>query len=873
MNKRTKILLATSIPTTLISTLSIPLALNFYKTTNKQQTSIKTSSQTQTAFNEQEVVSELLNDVFENDEFKIQSYVFNQNLIADEKIDELKLSLSYFNTQISEISTKIGALAASIANYTTVRTSGESVFYNMTSNWYWILKNIDKFDFKFYPYELNRYRGHPLEEGELKGYKRDRSYFIKEPFLYYATRDENNNVTFNFDDLPEGFNYEIESLRLSKYKNITIKTEDVIHYNDRQIHKIYKFDEHKNLILTLNLGDNYKNKEVLLDVLETKKNTTTTIKTNVGDDGNISVNLNQLPNGFYKITSIYEPNLEVYDINNKTSLQPITLNQKNEIYSDDRLRVLHVTPFNIGHNYEIPRVNKSITFKETDRNILDKNDNNYILSIIKKNEIDFIKSIPSPMPLTITKVTSQEIDEYYKQYLKQNNLNEPQENKVLDNNERREIYYIQYPNNIVLRLIKLYDYTNKLYVRLDYDAYFFDETIHPITIKEFALDYELEIKKHLINRIKRDIDIELDHIDKYDYQGYERMLNQLIQRPIIDKSRLYGAIQEYDVNIYHNEHPVYVQANHIAWLNTKDKYKYKRFVIDATKSQTTNEQESFYKTNINNKNQEIPKILEEYIDVDEDIISPFLSKDASRTQNIIDNLLKQAFDDPADRLEYKNQQEDLEYQKQLIKRLEYYANEIRNKRRSEAELKYISDFTYQKDGIDIRGEYFNFISENWYFVLTNIDKFEFVFLDWFLFPPKLNAKHNDEYLEKLKSTTKYKTFDLLNNYFDEMREADISAEHHSLTPTWYIVKNKYLHEIRIDNRSNTNKKNKLDLKPWVLYFQDTKNKVSVSVLTKIFHYSFGHGDQKYYDEFEKEFVDRYQNGPPAMMLLVWKDKR
>lgn len=135
MNKRTKILLATSIPTTLISTLSIPLALNFYKTTNKQQTSIKTSSQTQTAFNEQEVVSELLNDVFENDEFKIQSYVFNQNLIADEKIDELKLSLSYFNTQISEISTKIGALAASIANYTTVRTSGESVFYNMTSNW------------------------------------------------------------------------------------------------------------------------------------------------------------------------------------------------------------------------------------------------------------------------------------------------------------------------------------------------------------------------------------------------------------------------------------------------------------------------------------------------------------------------------------------------------------------------------------------------------------------------------------------------------------------------------------------------------------------------------------------------------------------
>ncbi|RCJ02968.1 hypothetical protein DSQ43_01340, partial [Ureaplasma urealyticum] len=74
--------------------------------------------------------------------------------------------------------------------------------------------------------------------------------------------------------------------------------------------------------------------------------------------------------------------------------------------------------------------------------------------------------------------------------------------------------------------------------------------------------------------------------------------------------------------------------------------------------------------------------------------------------------------------------------------------------------------------------------------------------------------------------------------------------------------------IKIDFANN---KNRLNLNPLVYFFPKTKNKLSIDLITSIFHQDIFHQSKEYYKLFETDMIDKYEYGIPAQMLLLWKE--
>ncbi|AZG68562.1 aromatic motif membrane protein [Mycoplasma struthionis] len=137
--------------------ISLPLALAFplialscqnnletKKSINENNSNL-TNLNTNKDFNTS-AIKELINDYISSDPIKQNEFINNQNNILDAKFNEIKYALTFFVPYILSAEDKAGDFLR------LVKESKKIIIDTLQSNWYWYLKNIDKFSFALNPY-------------------------------------------------------------------------------------------------------------------------------------------------------------------------------------------------------------------------------------------------------------------------------------------------------------------------------------------------------------------------------------------------------------------------------------------------------------------------------------------------------------------------------------------------------------------------------------------------------------------------------------------------------------------------------------------------------------------------------------------------
>ncbi|WP_404923975.1 aromatic motif membrane protein [Mesomycoplasma hyopneumoniae] len=179
----------------------------------------------------------------------------------------------------------------------------------------------------------------------------------------------------------------------------------------------------------------------------------------------------------------------------------------------------------------------------------------------------------------------------------------------------------------------------------------------------------------------------------------------------------------------------------------------------------------------------------------------------------------------------------------------------------------------EKDFDLIIHEYKNFVSQNWLFILERLDKISLTFHKWYTFPDQFNevtgkkVSHSPEFKEFVRNQEPlFEPFFYANKFLESIAEGDTSL----ILTTFkdlYILKQNTLINLKVDISS---KIPKVTLNPFVFYFPKTKNKISIKILTEIFHQALYHQSQESYNDFEKDFVEKFRYNLPAQMIISEK---
>ncbi|UWV81733.1 aromatic motif membrane protein [Mycoplasmopsis cynos] len=186
------------------------------------------------------------------------------------------------------------------------------------------------------------------------------------------------------------------------------------------------------------------------------------------------------------------------------------------------------------------------------------------------------------------------------------------------------------------------------------------------------------------------------------------------------------------------------------------------------------------------KQNELNRLISKY-----DEVSTVLDTNNLRNTNeILDRLLNDAFkSDQTKIVEYKKQQ--IDNKDKILK--EYF------------EL--TKDFSKSSSKKEFALKQSEFFSNNWYFFLTNLDKFEFNFVEYIYTDLSKGYKTSDEYKKIIDLKTAkggHKKFSFFDSYLDEIREG-IEAKELGDATVYYVKKDRLVFRIIVDNlRSESN---------------------------------------------------------------------
>lgn len=265
---------------------------------------------------------------------------------------------------------------------------------------------------------------------------------------------------------------------------------------------------------------------------------------------------------------------------------------------------------------------------------------------------------------------------------------------------------------------------------------------------------------------------------------------------------------------------------------------------------------------------EIRNSLSKIVDNKFDYIEKEDNLEVKRTEKILNDLLDKVFaDNIIQKTEFLNNQNNKNYQNEQLKKLKFMFEQCQN------EIGLISDPNEQKKKeIEFyEKNIFPFYSENWYFILKNLNIFYVHFYDWLTIPENqdLNSSHSEEFLESLKNLKLPDDAWLTSSLLDKLEEGEESAESYS-NYIFYLSKGKIIFRIKIDK--NSTKNNKLEIEPWIWYFSFSKtNNISIKLISNILHSAYVHGDQIGYDRFESDLVKKLRYGVPSKIILKIKD--
>lgn len=172
-----------------------------------------------------------------------------------------------------------------------------------------------------------------------------------------------------------------------------------------------------------------------------------------------------------------------------------------------------------------------------------------------------------------------------------------------------------------------------------------------------------------------------------------------------------------------------------------------------------------------------------------------------------------------------------------------------------------------------------FYSQNWYFILNNLDKFDFNFIEFVTVDLAKNYATSQEYQDlmvtktnQLKNSKQRKSWEFENSYLDGIREGVESTELGDVV-VYYVRKNKLIFRIVINNLRAQNTQPIVQLRPINWYFSESKaNTISPSLISNVVHQLFIHGYERGKEEFEVEMVQKQKYGSPSFVFATWKDK-
>lgn len=152
---------------------------------------------------------------------------------------------------------------------------------------------------------------------------------------------------------------------------------------------------------------------------------------------------------------------------------------------------------------------------------------------------------------------------------------------------------------------------------------------------------------------------------------------------------------------------------------------------------------------------------------------------------------------------------------------------------------------------------FDFYSENWLFLLSNISKFEYKPLDFWKL--KQENKHSKSFLNKTKKENlPKKTFIFKDNYFNKYFLGEESK--HGNNNVYYLRKDKLIFRLLISKNDQ-----KVVIDKIILFNQSEHNIISLEVISNILH-AVIHKDE-IHSTFEKEIVDEYNLPLLGIFLL------
>ncbi|MCU9933331.1 aromatic motif membrane protein [Mycoplasmopsis cynos] len=254
------------------------------------------------------------------------------------------------------------------------------------------------------------------------------------------------------------------------------------------------------------------------------------------------------------------------------------------------------------------------------------------------------------------------------------------------------------------------------------------------------------------------------------------------------------------------------------------------------------------------KQNELNRLISKY-----DEVSTVLDTNNLRNTNeILDRLLNDAFkSDQTKIVEYKKQQ--IDNKDKILK--EYF------------EL--TKDFSKSSSKKEFALKQSEFFSNNWYFFLTNLDKFEFNFVEYIYTDLSKGYKTSDEYKKIIDLKTAkggHKKFSFFDSYLDEIREG-IEAKELGDATVYYVKKDRLVFRIIVDNLRSENNEPKVILRPINWYFNDSVAiTISLGLVSEVIHQLFIHGYDNGRIDFETEMVKNQKYGSPSFVFPTVKEK-
>lgn len=433
-----------------------------------------------------------------------------------------------------------------------------------------------------------------------------------------------------------------------------------------------------------------------------------------------------------------------------------------------------------------------------------------------------------------------EINQFYKISKKAN---------PYDHFENTTVYYLLFNDKYVLRIHRFKE-DRALKARVDFHIY---ELMNKQTdLITFANQFESTLDKiqneQLANQLKN-----IEDPSETSQQEYEREKKFYTEQ--------YNDYSKY--NIYSND--VYLFLEDKVYNQLKADLKLRRFTLRNVDNKVLKPADLI---KFNEINQQFTKPHQQYlkfINKDELINIKDFDTKAFVTDKIIQRLLKIAYENPVDALHFVNQQKDPNHIALIKAQLLDYRTKFINPQNNKVKV-----------DPNLLAQYANFLSANWYFVLTNLNLFEGLFYELYQLPTKTTIENQQEVLlspsqqykeaiEKRISRGYEQRVVNINNYLEQVQEGDSSRGFlgHS---DYYIKKQKEIFNIRFSKEDN---KIKTIFNPLVYYFPQAKVQLSINTITTIFHHAIYHHSKAAYDGFE-DLVFKFGYGIPQMMLLLIK---